>query len=104
MLAELWDILPHERTPFSRRMKIALGQPVRFGTTELVLMRDRIDGEAGQVRMHLRDVDAPGIAGESELQSFDVGAYGCWVPVAVSSSGTVLFNVIAPAWPMTVAA
>jgi hypothetical protein len=104
MLGELWDILPHARVPFDRRVKVVLGHPVRFGVLQLLLLRDQVDGEQGPVRMHWQHAEDPANARSTHLRSINLGVYGDWVPVAVSSRGTVLFNVEAPAWPMTVAA
>jgi hypothetical protein len=104
MAAELWRILPHERRPYTRRVRLELGQRIYFGDILLVLLRDRdADGTPGPVCMvwEIRGTHAPE---RTPLQPVNLGPYGDWVPVAECSDGTVLFYVDAPAWPAEAAA
>ncbi|MDZ4813215.1 MAG: hypothetical protein SGI99_11465 [Pseudomonadota bacterium] len=100
MSAEVWEILPHERVPFERRIKLLLGVPVTFGDLMLVLLRDRqVNGEPSAVRM-VWELRNTGRIETTAVTAVDLAANGRWLPVAVSSFGTVMFNVESPAWPL----
>lgn len=102
--SELWLILPHARQAYTRRCKLQLGVPMCFGRIVLTLLADRQEGEQrGLVQMRWCHLDEQSERTTALIPVY-LGRFGEWVPVAVSSSGAVLFNVDAPAMPMTVAA